>query len=66
MKRKNGYEIGDLIRCWYMAGMGFSFGIGLVIGLEDKYAKVCLQDSGETVMIAYRSMYLIKKSDDIK
>jgi len=66
MKKKHGYEVGDLIRCWYMSGMGFSFGIGLVIGLEDKYAKVCLQDSGELVLIAYRSMYLLKKNDDIK
>jgi|TARA_R110002020_G_C15719384_1_gene722826 hypothetical protein len=66
MKQKNGYEIGDLIRCWYMSGMGFSFGIGLVIGLEEKYAKVCLQNSGEVVLIAYRSMYLITKSDELK
>jgi len=66
MKQNNGYEIGDLIRCWYMSGMGFSFGIGLIIALDEKYAKVCLQNSGEIVMIAYRSMYLLKKTDDLK
>ena len=49
-----------------MSGMGFSFGIGLIIALDEKYAKVCLQNSGEIVMIAYRSMYLLKKTDDLK
>tara|TARA_R100001594_G_scaffold143130_1_gene190754 strand:+ start:616 stop:825 length:210 start_codon:yes stop_codon:yes gene_type:complete len=60
----HGFNVGDLIRCWHLEHIGFCFSIGIIMKLDVNYAKVCLQDTGEVVWIAYRSMYLIKKSKD--
>ena len=54
------FKVGDLIRCWHLEGIGFCFSIGVVIKTEDKYAKVCLQESGQTIWVSYRAMYLLE------
>ena len=62
----HGFEVGDLIRCWHLQGMGFDFSVGIIIVCEENYAKICLQESGETVWISYRAMLLLKRNNPLK
>ena len=59
------YEIGDLVRCWQIACTEHGrvvFSIGIIISVDELYAKVCLQDTGEVLRINKRSIYLIKRN----
>jgi len=64
MANDHGFEVGDLVRCWHLEHIGFCFSIGLIIKLDVNYAKVILQETGDMVWIAYRAMYLVKRSKD--
>ena len=60
------YEVGDLVRCWHLEKKRVIFSVGIIIKVEDEYAKICIQDTGEVLDVKHRSMYLIKKKKNFE